>query len=323
MAKTKKGTALAVVEPKTPAKTLDIRLTHSAHWPAALAYQKRASKIVIADKKSCAGALAEVSDGKKIRKAIVADYKPIKQGIDEIKRKVLDLEKEELAAVDGGLDPLEERCVAFKRLDDARVEAEEAAQRLANETKAKAERERELKAQEDAAAKLEAGSPDLSPRELWFVESVFKQSIDLDSRATVDMTAMAVICKQAGYADPMKQAERLATSQKIRTAIAIKAEVKAKNDQAQALREQPIIAPAPKVESQVAKTSDTHFTKTYTLDRVANLDTFIAAYQAGELPAEAMVPNEVHLRRMAKELEDKFPQAYPGCTVKVLEGVAG
>lgn len=319
--KPRPGNPKLAIEPK-PLR-LDVKLVHSQHWPAAQAYRDRASKIVISDKASCEGALREVTDGKTLRKAILAGWKPIKQAIDRVKDAVLDLEREEIAAVDGGLNPLEQTCVDWKKADEARVEAEAAAIRIANELKARADRERELKEQEDAAVALEASSPNLSARELWFVEETFRQSIDLDSRAAVDMAAMSAICKQAGYADPRKQAERLATSEKIREAVAIKHEVKAKNDQAAALREQPIHVPAPNVESQVAKTAETHFTKTYTLGGVVDLEKFIAAYRAGELDDEAMIPNEVFLRREAKNLEAKFEQTYPGTRVKILEGVAG
>lgn len=317
-------TAIAPVAPAAP-KRLDVKLVHSEHWPAAQAYRDRASKVVISDKATCEGALREVEDGKKLRRAIVATWKEPKQQIDQVKRAVLDLEKDELAAIDAGLDPLEQRCVAWKRADDARVEAEARAQRERDEAAERARREKELKEQEAAAQKLEDESPDLSARELFFVERVFEQEIDLENAGTslVDMTALALICKKAGYADPRARAEQLARASKIRTAVATKREVKAKRDQAAALRQEPIIVPAPKVESQVAKTSATRFTKTFTLDRVADLEAFAAAYRAGTLPIEAMVPNEVHLRRMAKDLGEKFEQAYPGCKVKVLEGVAG
>ena len=329
MAKKKAQTALAAPAKAAPAAapakplTLDVKLVHSEHWPAAQAYRDRAAKLVIGDKASHAGALKEVTEGGALDRKIAAFWKPIKQSIDKVKNAVLDLEKEERAAVAAGRDPLEQRCVAWKRIDDARVAAEEAAIREKNEAAARAERDRELKAAEDAAAKLEAESPNLSARELWFVTKVFEQEIDLDSGNMIDLTAMSVITKQAGYSDPRGYAERLAKSEKIRTAVADLREAKALREQAQALREQPLVVPAPEVESNLATFSGAHYTKNYTLDKVADLDKFIAAYRAGELPAEAMVPNEVHLRRMAKDLKEKFPQAYPGCTLKFEEGVAG
>lgn len=318
-------TAIAPAAPSMPMK-LDVRLVHSEHWPAIQAYVQRASKVVISDKATCEGALREIEDGKKLLRAAEGYWKEQKAPINKIKDAVLDLEKSEISALEsvvGKTGVLEQRAVAWKRADDARVEQEKREQRERDERAAREQREKELKEQEEAAAELEASSPDLSAKELWFVEKMFEQGIDLDSRATVDMAAMSLACKQAGYQDPRKWAERLATSKKVRDAIAIKVEARAKREQAAALREEPIIVPAPIVESRVAKTSATRFTKTFTLDRVADLDAFVKAYQAGQLPAEAMVPNEVHLRRMAKDLGEKFEQAYPGCKVKVLEGVAG
>lgn len=304
-------------------KTLDVKLTHSEFWPAAIAYRDRAGKVVIGDKASHAGALKEVTEGGALDRKIAAFWKPIKQSIDRVKNAVLDLEKSERAAVAAGRDPLEIRCVEWKRIDDARVAEAERVIREANEATARAARELQLKAAEDAAAAIEAESPNLSPRELWFVTKVFEQEIDLDSGNMIDLMAMAVIAKQAGYSDPRPYAMRLAKSEKIRTAVADLRAAKALREQAAALREQPIITPAPEVETNLGTFSGAHYTKNYTLDKVAELDKFIAAYKAGELPDEAMVPNEVHLRRMAKDLKEKFPQAYPGCTLKFEEGVAG
>lgn len=322
--KSQQALALAVSAAKASAPvTLDVKLVHSEFWPAAVAYRDRAAKVVIGDKASCEGALKEVTEGGALARKIGGYWKPLKQQIDKVKRAVLDLEKAELEAVEAGRGPLERRCVEWKRADDERVAAAEAKIRQANEAIERARREAELKAAEDEAARIEAESPNLSPRELWFVTKVYEQEIDLDSGAMIDLTAMGVICKQAGYADPRGQAERLAKSEKIRKAIADLREAKALREQAAALREQPIVTPAPVVESRVAKVSGAHFTKNYTLDRVADLDAFVAAYRAGELPVEAMVPNEVHLRRAAKDLKEKFPQVYVGCTLKFEEGVAG
>lgn len=303
--------------------TLDIKLTHSEFWPAAVAYRDRAAKIVIGDKASCEGALKTVTEGGALDRKITGFWKPIKQSIDRVKAAVLDLEKAERGAVELGRGPLERRCVEWKRADDARVAEAERVIREANEAAARADRDRELKAAEKAAAEIEAESPNLSPRELWFVTKVHEQEIDLDSGNMIDLTAMSVITKQAGYADPRAFAERLAKSEKIRTAVADLRAAKAIREQAAALREQPIATPAPNVASEVAKVSGARFTKNYTLGAVEDLDKFVAAYRAGDLPIEAMVPNEVHLRRMAKDLGEKFPQAYPGCTLRIEEGVAG
>lgn len=316
--------ALAVVTPAAPSTLdLDISLTHSPHYKAALAFRDRASKLVIADKKSHEGALREWREGSELRRKIEADFKPTKRKIDAVKRAVLDLEKAELAIMDAGLDPLEKRCVEWKRLDDARIEAEATAQRLANEAKVRAEREAEIKAAEDAAIAAEAESPELSVRELWFVNKVVEQEIDLDDTSTLTLTALGVICKQAGYADPRAFAERLAKRPKIREAVEAMRQAKINREQAAALRQEPILTPAPTVEKNTAAVSGVRGTKNYTLDRVADLEAFVKAYKAGELPDEAMIPNEVHLRRMAKDLKEKFPQAYPGCTLKFEEGLAG
>lgn len=311
--------ALAAPEPKT----LAIPPVHSEHYKAALAFRDSAAHIVISDKATHEGALRETKDGKNLRGRVLDYWKPIKQRIDAVKKAVLDLEKDEIGTVDAGLVPLERRIVEWVTADNARVLAEETAAREKADAQARADRERELQAQEDAAAKLEAESPNLSARELWFVNKVFEEAIDLQSMVIGHLNSMVKICKQAGYADPIAAVARLKKLPKIVTAIANMREVKAKRDQAAALREQPITVAAPTIERKVAKVAGTRMTKQYSCGGVPDLARLRAAYKAGELPDEAFEPNMVHLNRAAEDLTDKFEQAYPGARLKIKEGVAG
>lgn len=306
-----------------PAKSLSIKLTHSPLYKKAIAFRDRAVTLVIGSKESHAGALAEAKEGKQLRKAAVEFYKPMKQEIDRVKKLVLDLEREELGIIDAGADKLEDRVVAWVNAENARVAAEEAKTRAANlerETKA---REAEIKEQLERAEQLEAESPKLSAGELWFVTKVVEQEIDLASTATVDLTAMGVIVKDAGYADPRKTLDRFLKSPKILEAIAASREIKAINEQAAALREQPIVVTATKVESQVAHVSGMRMTENYTCSGIHDLDALRKAYKAGLIPDEAFEPNMVHLRAAAKDLTVKFEQVYPGATLKKTQGLAG
>lgn len=310
--------------PAKPAATLvSVKLTHSPLYAKAIAFRDTAAQLVIGSKESHEGALRQVKDGKTIRKGSLDYYRPIKQQIDTIKRAVLDLEKDELGIVDAGLDPLERRVVEWVRAENARIEAAEAKIRAEATAAAEAKRAEDIKAQEDAAERLEAESPKLSAGELWFVTKVVEQEIDLASTATVDVTAMGVIVKAAGYADPRKTLDRFLKSPKILEAIANAREIKATLAQAAALREEPIAVVVDKVESQVAKVSGTRMTKNYSCGGVFDLAKLRAAYKAGELADEAFEPNLVFLNREAKSLTTKFEQTYPGARLKVEEGVAG
>lgn len=321
MAKEKTTTALPA--PAAAAKTLAIRLTHSPLYKQAIAWRDAAVTIVIGSKESHEGALRQAKDGKTLRKGAIEFYKPMKQEIDRVKKVVLDLEREELGIIDAGGDKLEARIVAWVTADNARIEAAEAVTRakaLAAET---ARREREIKEQLDRAEQLEADSPNLSAGELWFVTKMAEQLIDYTSTATVDQTAMGVIVKQAGYADPRKTLDRFLKSEKIRAAIDAQNEILAIRDQAAALREQPIAVTAIKVESKQGKVAGMRMTKNYSCSGVHDLAALRKAYKAGLLPDEAFEPNMVHLRAMAKDLAIKFEQVYPGATLKITEGVAG
>lgn len=312
----KKSTVPAVVEPK--AAPLAVALTPK-HLKAAIAFRDKAATTVISDKASDEGALVTIKEGKELRRKILADWDGVKRPLNNLIEKVRDLEKAELAAVDAGLKPITDRHVAWKELDDARIAAEAEAERIAKEKKAKADREADLQRQEDAAAALEAESDELSAREKKFVEMVAAmRGTSLDGPKTPEYAAT-----QAGFKSPELKGPALLTSPKIAKAIESIIAAKAIREQAEALREQPVVITTTKKESKVATVSGIRHTTNYKCEGIVDLAKFVAAYRAGDLDDDAMEPNLVFLNAEAERLKDKFEQAYPGARLKVTKGVAG
>lgn len=82
--------------------------------------------------------------GKALETEIIAHYKPIKQGIDASKQKVLDMEKLDLAGVKRGLEILDNEAVTWKREQD-RLAQEEADRKREEDRKYKeAEKQKEV-----------------------------------------------------------------------------------------------------------------------------------------------------------------------------------
>lgn len=315
-AKPSKTTALAPAAPPTNDVAIELKPKHLA---AAIKFRDRASMIVISDLASDEGALQTILEGKRGRKETVADWQTPKRKVSTVLDALRELEKKELAAWDAGLDVLEKRHVEYKRIDDARVAEAERVERERLTAIANADRERDLQAQEDAAAKLEAASDDLSARERKFVEMVaLMRGSSMDTRETPYFAA-----NTAGFKNPKEKGPALLAMPKIAKAIASMVEAKAIREQAEALREEPIPVAAAKVERAVGKVAGTRNTKSYSCGGVFDLEKFRAAYLAGEIPAEAMMPNLVFLNSMAEGLKEKFEQAYPGARLKINEGVAG
>jgi hypothetical protein len=312
------ATVPAVAKPVEKTDELAIELK-SKHLAAAIKFRDRAAMIVISDKASDEGALVTIKEGKKGRKQTISDWQIPKRKVAAVADALRDLEKKELEAWDAGLAVLEKRHVEYKRIDDARVAAAEAKERDRLAEIARKNRERELQEQEDAAARLEAASDDLSAREKKFVELVATmRGTSLDGPKTPEYAA-----SQAGFKNADVKGPALLTSPKIAHAIASAVEAKAIREQAEALREEPITVAAPKVESNVGKAAGTRNTKHYSCEGVVDLEKFRAAYLAGDIPAEAMTPNLTFLNKQADALKDGFEQAYPGARLKVKEGVAG
>jgi len=316
--KAKQPKASKALAPAAPRAPLAIQLT-PIHLKAAIAFRDKAATIVISDTRSDEGALATILDGKKGKRQAAADWKVPIDKVTGVLTALRGLRDRELEAFEVGIDTLEKRHVAFKNADDARVAAEEAAARAIAEQAARKAREAELQEQEDAAAKLEAASDDLSARERKFVDTVaVMRGTELDGLDTAHFAA-----EQAGFKNAALKGPALLTSPKIARAIASAIEAKAIREQAEALRVEPLAVSAPKVESAVGKVSGARNTKDYSCGGVFNLEKFRAAYLAGEIPAEAMTPDLKFLNKMAESLKEKFEQAYPGCRLKIDQGVAG
>lgn len=82
--------------------------------------------------------------GKALENEIIAHYKPIKQGIDASKQKVLDMERLDLAGVKQGLEILDNEAVAWKQEQD-RLAQEEADRKKEEDRKRKeAEKQKEV-----------------------------------------------------------------------------------------------------------------------------------------------------------------------------------
>lgn len=289
------------------------------HLKAAIAFRDKAATIVISDTASDAGALTTISEGKKGKRQAAADWKVPIDKVTGVLVALRGLRDKELEAYDVGLQTLEDRHVAFKNADDARVAREEAAAREKNEAIARKAREKELQQQEDAAAKLEAESDDLSAREKKFVDVLGSmRGTSLDG-----LDAPHFAAEQAGFKNPETKGPALLASPKIARALEASVAAKAIREQAEALRAEPLAVAAPTIASAVARVAGTRNTKDYSCGGVFDEGKFRAAYMRGDLDPLAMVPDLKFLNRMAESLKEKFEQAYPGCRLKIDQGVAG
>lgn len=299
MAKTTKGSA-----------ALQIDISPSPDAPQALTLRQQAFALTVTDKDSHRAALEFVRGGKQLQRAIEEHWSRITRTVDDMKRSLLTLKRQDLEPVEEAIRVVTETANVFKDADDRRVAEENRRLREAAEAKAQADRIAELERQEAQALQFEEGSPVLSPRENVFVGHIVDRGM-----------SPAQAASQAGYKDAAKAGSRLNATQKIIDAIHARRTAAAIREQAEAKRQTPLdVQPVRKVETQTAKVAGVRNT-TYYSCTVLDAQALIAAVIAGTIEPEALMPNQTYLNDQARQQKDLFK--YPGCKLEKKTGLAG
>ena len=239
MANAPRSKAAAAESPA--AATVAIDLTPSPESSQAVALRTQADAIVIADKASHTAALEFLRGAKQLKRNIEAHWKRIKSTVDDLKRNLLSLERQDVAPVEGVIEVLNERINNYEReAERVRKETEDRLRREAEE-RGREDRQRQLDDLERAALTREAESEDLSERERRFVDLVASGS------------ATVAAAEAVGYKDPEKAAARLMDRGKIKDAIQAKRDAAAIRTQASNVRSAPIATNVPAVKSEVGK----------------------------------------------------------------------
>lgn len=299
---------------KKPAPVLDaavhISLTPSPEAAQAISLTQRASGLVVVDRASHETCLTFIKGAKQLQRTIEEHYAKIKQPLNAARSTVLDMEKQHLAPVIAAIAQATKLATDWTTAEQRRVRDEEERQRVENERIARETRQRELDAQEAAALKIEANSPDLSAREETFVHKFVLTSDGIIS------------ARAAGYKDAAKMAERLLALPKILAAITAKRQADMIRQQAEATKAAPLHVEAPQVESQVGSVAGMAQKSYYSCGEV-DLMGLARDVVAGKVPLTAIQPNTVHLNEQARSLKALFEQVYPSCKLKVTKGLAG
>lgn len=278
----------------------------------AIELREKATTLVIVDKASHIDALKLLKGGKTIIKDIKAHWATLKRPVSDLLAHVRNLEAGELEPGEVGIKEIERKVGVFERAEEARVAEENRIARARADEEARLARQKELDDAEAAALEAEAASEGLSQRESDFTELV--------ARGTGAVSA----AEAAGYANPVKQAERLMNTPKIVKAIdGLKAAALIRQ-QAGARAQQPIIATVEDAKPELGRVAGLSKRTYYSCDS-ANIVTMLAAFKRGELTAEAFLPNMPFLNKEAGRIKDAamFAQVYPGCTLTSRDGHAG
>ena len=311
---TSSAAALGGQQPNT---TRSIDVAPSPDAGQGLSLQTRATALVVVDRGSHEQALELIRGAKQLKRAIEDHWSKITRGVDELKRNLLGLKNKDLAPIEAALAVLTERALTYSNAEERRARAEEETRRRAAEELARVDREAALALQELEAARFEESSPQLSARERIFVDQ-FMTSHTLDTRLRAQQAA-----HWAKFADPAKAGARLIRTPKILEAIGVAQQALELRRQSAAVKQQPlnVVAP-PKVDRQVGYVPGTSKRTTYAAE-VTDPVKFILAYLAGDIPTDAMVPNQVWLNKQAGDLKEKFEQAFPGVSLVKKETIAG
>jgi hypothetical protein len=308
-----------------PAKTTTaIDISRAPERGQALELAKQLEAIVITDRESYRRAKELYAAGKDIKRKMSEHWQRITRSIDALKKTMFGFRDDDMGALDHGLVIAERIIIDFENAERDRIRREEERRRQEAEAKAKEERERELAKADALAFALEEKAEGLSQRELWFVEKVFEQRLDVANPTALDLRAMQVIAKQAGYKDVDTQVARLLRSPKILDALKAKHDARAIREQAQAKREQPIdVAETAPVETPLDAGRGLRTTRTYYSAEVVDVQKLREAYIAGDLNLETLIPNEVYLNSQARTAKSAeiFEKAFPGCRLKTKQSI--
>ncbi|MDH4290348.1 MAG: terminase small subunit [Aquincola sp.] len=293
---------------ESSARSIDILPSPDA--TQALTLKQQATQLAVIDRSSHESALEMIAGGKKLKRAIEEHWSRIKRSVDDLKRNILALERRDVAPVEEMIATLTQRALAYSNAERERVRLEEEALRQEAEAKARQAREDELAHVGLLLERLEAESDECSPRERDFVRAFLM---------TRDATKAA---EQVGYKDPEGRGARLLQTPKISKAIAAAESAAEIRRQASAVAAQPLDIVVEKVEKQTGYVPGVSERKTYSCE-VIDPAKFILAYLAGDIPTDAMVPNQTWLNKQAGQLQGKFEQAYPGCRLVTKQTIAG
>lgn len=321
--KTKAAPAKGKSEPKDEG-TFELTIQPAEEASQVPALRQQATTIQITDRESHERGLELLKGWKALRRSIEHHWKGIKQGVDQLKRNLLEQERRDVEPLSLAIEMLEGKCLSYAEAEKRRVAEALEAQRRQAEIDAAARRQKEMDEAEAKALKLEAESENLSARELWFVSKYCEMFEPTQTIGTGEKTMLAAVCKQAGFKDPGAAVNRLLNSEKILNAIGAKR-------QALEIRQQQIAkANAPlEVEEPLEKPREqTGYvagmsTRTYVSCEVITPGTIVAAMAArGEL--EGLEPIQKYLNERAKALpRAQFEAAYPGARWLERKGIAG
>lgn len=170
------------------------------------------------------------------------------------------------------------------------------------EDNARAEQEREAKALEAEAVRLEEASADLSDRERIFVDHVFMG------------TAGERAAGLAGFKEPFKAAARLMSLPKIQAAIKAKQDARTAREQAAATREKPLDVRTDTVRPDLIKVGTDRSTWT---GELLDADALMEAFLGGKhgIPRDLWQVNPTKLNEYARALHERL-DLWPGVRAK-------
>lgn len=326
MAKQNSRTALPQPEPVTNAvattRTINLDLASPPEASQALTLRDQAQALVkITDVASHRNALEFIRGAKQLRRKVEDHWKKIKGGINELKQRMLDLERQDLDPIDRAIALLETPAIQWKAADDRRIQDEEDTRRRLAEAQARTDRENALAEQERLAADAEARSADLSQRERIFVDFFYT------SRGSVIGRALAAI-DRAGYkttdANRHATAQRLLDMPKIQAAIEGKRQAEEIRQQAEAVKATPIdVQPIAPVQRESARVAGVSQVTNYSCSEDIDLEEFRKALLDGTIPIDSVEPHMPTLNRQARDLKELFEAAYPGCKLVKKTGLRG
>lgn len=300
-----------------PARSLSIDLTPSPDAREGLAFRHDAAGLVVSDQATHRHALEFIRAGKQLKRKIEEHWSRITRSVDDLKRNLLDLKRQDLDPVESAIADAERAALTYSQAEDRRVRDENDRLRRESEERARHDRETLLADQEAAALRIERDSPNLSNRELIFVEAIAAHQVGVGQPFA---TAAAM---RAGYKGPEAASQRLLATEKIMDAIADKRKAVEIRRQAAATKEQPLeVIEQKPVEKQTARVAGTRTTVNYSAE-VYDADKLLDAVIAGTAPREAVMPDQVYLNLQARQLHEKLELAYPGVKIIRKDGIAG
>lgn len=303
---------------KNATTKMQIDLTPAPEARQALTLREQAGTLQVIDRDTHVHAMEFVRGAKQLHRTIKDHWSKIKRGIDELKRNMLTLEAEDLAPVEAAIAVASGQVLSYENRERERERIEAERRQREEQERAERQRQRELDRLEQARLKAEASSPDLSERETRFVALFCGESAAAGVKGDARQSAA-----RAGYADPIKQGERLLNTKKIQAAISAKLRADELRQQQTALASAPLeVKEAPAVETRRGKVGGVS-SATYYSAEVIDMKRFAQAVCDGTISFEHVLPNGPSLNDQARQLKETFEQAFPGCRLITRQGLRG